>query len=1323
MFNIKKVLVSIIILTALNVHSQNISEIQIEINDIKNLPYSIAGAKIELNEALASEYINYNIQNQQLSSIFNQFRVNKFMPAYTAAYRPDATEKINTELLSKLKKIYSVTCTNCDLELLKNAITNYANTESSGLGSVRIGHLFFTGHTPNDYSLQYAPVSTDSYFNEPGTWQWHLDKIDAKNAWDLSKCSTNVRIAVIDEGFDTNHPELIGKINSITSINTFQNHGTSTAQLAAGNTNNGTGLASIGYNAKLDLYAQSRYSLDDILNAAMNGSRIISNSYTKGVIFDQIDQEVINQATSLGAFVIFAAGNGLSGPIAIDPDIPQYPASYDNVFSVSGVWADDAHRYQGTPIAADNSTQCHNTKVDICAPSYHIWKAAYQTISPNTGNTYTHSYAWGDGTSFAAPIVAGTVALMLDVNPCLTPKEIEAILKQSADDISNVADNYKYAGKLGAGRLNAFKAVSLAKDWGKTDFTVRNGDNVYWANTNKFYKNIYVKSGGTLTLNATELYMGLNGRIIVEKGARLIVSNNSVISSHPESSYLSCYTNSYRWQGIQIEGQPKLDQNPTSNQGLINVSKSVIQDAIDAISTLGTDVNGNLVWSKTGGGIIMTHNATFTNNKRHIQIMSYHRPLVNGAELNNLSTFNNTYFETYETRFTNTNTPQKMFTNWDTKGIEVNACTFQNSNNGFNANKTLADRGTGIYTVDASMKIQNQLNGSASTPTVFYDLQIGIDDYHGINSPLNGHIIKKNLFVRNIYGIQQTNANSSKIYRNNFKLEFNSKYPTYTKAGYWGIQSGGFQISENLFENNSGYTSAEIGSAMKSSSANGNAKYALNTHNKSRIGGQAESNNKDLQYYCNIHNNSTFYGLALNANSFASLPSFGDCSPPQRYYRLNAFNTNSGDIINTLFGSPDYLVKSLTSNPDPIAPKSINMNYLTCANATDYGCSALEAPEPNGWVGIPTKKPIYDGKKSMVIGKKDLLNSGNTSALMGLISQGSIIPANDLYNALMQYSPYLSDAALINMLQTSQHLSEAQIVDILLINSPLTNSVNNALTYRSFSQDAIDHIAAQQTGTSARRNLEDEIAFESREVNELRFDLINYYLDASLNDSLHNYSDSTILLLQNETDEYSLKQLVSIYIHTGLLTLAANKLALINQTDNIENTHFVTLMNIYIDLKSNEKNVFQLSESQEALIRTIAASNTNVAYNAQAILNLVFNEYHVERPKYIVETGLGKTASAFHAEEKAKNNNAQALKVYPNPTTNVLNIEYVCNKEFTKNTLQISNIAGVHIKSIVLNSITGNETIDVSNLSSGVYFITLKSKNETISKQKFVIIK
>jgi len=132
-----------------------------------------------------------------------------------------------------------------------------------------------------------------------------------------------------------------------------------------------------------------------------------------------------------------------------------YPAAYSNVFSVTSVGPSNNHE---RIIGNSATTHQHNNTVDLSAPGYDV------AISSASGWYLTNS-----GTSFAAPQVTGTIALMFAVNPCLSQANIEYILKASSFNIDNI--NPLYAGKLGAGRLDAAAAVLMAQNWSSISVT------------------------------------------------------------------------------------------------------------------------------------------------------------------------------------------------------------------------------------------------------------------------------------------------------------------------------------------------------------------------------------------------------------------------------------------------------------------------------------------------------------------------------------------------------------------------------------------------------------------------------------------------------------------------------------------------------------------------------------------------------------------------------------------------------------------------------------------------------------------------------------
>ena len=297
----------------------------------------------------------------------------------------------------------------------------------SDLKGIEYGPTYETLSLPNDYSLLY-------------TTNWALNLINAETAWTYTTGNPTLNVAVSDQNYYTTHEELNGKINYYDNTNTAtRTHGTAVANIIAGNTNNAIGNSSIGYNTTLSLY---RMNYNDMLVATYAGAKVINLSWTSGCNFNTYAQQAIDEVYNNGTFLVASAGNGTTCGGANNL---VYPASYNHVFSVTSIGSqDNIERTIGNP----NTRHQTNASVDICAPGYDV------PISSAPGWYLTNS-----GTSFAAPFVTGTVALMLSINPNLTNQEIDSILRLTATNIDLLNPNY--VGKIGSGRLNSGLAVQL----------------------------------------------------------------------------------------------------------------------------------------------------------------------------------------------------------------------------------------------------------------------------------------------------------------------------------------------------------------------------------------------------------------------------------------------------------------------------------------------------------------------------------------------------------------------------------------------------------------------------------------------------------------------------------------------------------------------------------------------------------------------------------------------------------------------------------------------------------------------------------------------
>jgi subtilisin family serine protease len=327
--------------------------------------------------------------------------------------------------------------------------------------------------------VEYAePVPYNSYSFQPNDMQsnstggqWGLWKINAREAWDLSKGDSTITVAIIDDGVSMFHPDLYGNVwrnpgeiagNNIDDDNngyvddiygwdagnndnnpvhpsTNFTHGTHVGGIAGAVTNNMRGVASIGYNisiipVKCTFDNQSSTTAipqgyAGITYAANAGADIINCSWS-GSGFSQTAQTVINYATSRGSIVVAAASNNGVNQI-------RYPAAYDGVIAVASSDINDRK----------SNFSNYGTWVDVTAPGSRI----RSTIA--AGN----SYATFDGTSMASPMVAGLLGLMKSHNPNLTNVQLEQCLLDNADDIDGL--NTAFAGFLGSGRINAEKSM------------------------------------------------------------------------------------------------------------------------------------------------------------------------------------------------------------------------------------------------------------------------------------------------------------------------------------------------------------------------------------------------------------------------------------------------------------------------------------------------------------------------------------------------------------------------------------------------------------------------------------------------------------------------------------------------------------------------------------------------------------------------------------------------------------------------------------------------------------------------------------------------
>ena len=284
--------------------------------------------------------------------------------------------------------------------------------------------------------------------------QWYLPKVKAPQAWDITQGDENILIQIMDFGIGP-HDDIENKVVNYGRPYSG-NHGVSVAGVAGAETDNNFGIASLGWETMLvdasfeeyfiPFYFNESYDTDsewyaDIINCSF--FTIFCYSVSGGVCVDYESYNIpevevaVADAIDNGRIIVAAAGNPPSQYQRDSVPYTAWPAAYPGVIAVSATNASDEFP----------SGYNYGNFVDLGAPSIGI-----RTLDNN------NNYHSPDGTSFGAPLVSATIALMLSLNPTLTPDLVRTILQESADKVPGMGGQY-YTQQYGYGRLNSYQAL------------------------------------------------------------------------------------------------------------------------------------------------------------------------------------------------------------------------------------------------------------------------------------------------------------------------------------------------------------------------------------------------------------------------------------------------------------------------------------------------------------------------------------------------------------------------------------------------------------------------------------------------------------------------------------------------------------------------------------------------------------------------------------------------------------------------------------------------------------------------------------------------
>jgi serine protease len=325
--------------------------------------------------------------------------------------------------------------------------------------------------------------------------QWHYRNINLPLAWDVTTGSSEVIVAVIDTGVLLSHPDLDGQLvpgyDFISSASRARDgngiddnpndegdgaaagassfHGTHVAGTIAAETDNSQGVAGVAWNARimpLRVLGVNGGTTYDVIQAVRFAAGLSNDSgrlpARRADIINlslgsedssQSEQDTFNQARAAGVIIIAAAGNEST-------TVPSYPAAYNGVISVSATTISNTLAgYSNRGSTIDVAAPGGNNGTDVNGDGFG--DGVVSTIGQEASSgPIQFRYSSLNGTSMAAPHVAGVAALMKAVHRNLTPAEFDAAITSG-----RITDDLGAAGRddsFGFGLINAQKAIAEA---------------------------------------------------------------------------------------------------------------------------------------------------------------------------------------------------------------------------------------------------------------------------------------------------------------------------------------------------------------------------------------------------------------------------------------------------------------------------------------------------------------------------------------------------------------------------------------------------------------------------------------------------------------------------------------------------------------------------------------------------------------------------------------------------------------------------------------------------------------------------------------------
>ncbi len=819
--------------------------------------------------------------------------------------------------------------------------------------------------------------------------------------------------------------------------------------------------------------------------------------------------------------------------------------------------------------------------------------------------------------------------------------------------------------------------------------------------------------GNTATTSNTNIYMPKWGRILVEKGAMLIVNGARITNE--------CGTT---WMGIYAYGKGNAAQwvDPTSgidlNHGRVIISNAIIEHAEEALNNFGGDSSPN---SNTGG-IIGVSNSHFINNFRSAAFHKYKRH--DGIIfLEDLSKINGSLFDFND----NARIPfYAHISMWGTRGILIEGNEF---NNARTIDATNPSHNNGILSIDASYYFdRNEVND-------FYQgIESGVFD-QGQLYPIR---IYKNVFDRNEIGVHLMGVWGPEITYNTINIGHRQ---TIGSGSFFSLGSKlesifGFDYFKNVhtktFTAPSNIVHYTAGTEIYNTGDN-DENIHRNTYNNLKIGNDGDMTCANqindligLNYFCNINNGNTDFDFIFQANPWirkiqtgtgnnntSASNTFSDntINPVISWNHTTGGNDPVNYLNNTAAPLEDILqttwvnVLPILSPPTSCTPFYFNVARLDSSdykNLTDAELLVLKTQFASFDSAFTVFNTLY----------VQLLDGGNTESLVEEISNATIAEQLTTRADFLSISPYVTQEAL-RELGIQQIVSSAIYLEILLANPSSTNSE----TFISFLENElpnplpaymIDLVRVSwTTNQTPRFALEKNLSYTHNNLTMLKNHIVNTFL---LSDSLRS-DDSAFTWFQKVPSLRNSYKIIEYLMYHGETSTADSLLDSLAVTykmsarDSIERAAFINLYNFKKALLADSLEIDQLDSTRKATLIAIAdaADYTFPRTMARSALCFFYHICYPDTVRALPSSNGNKTIPIKKQTEKTRE-----ITVYPNPAKEYVVCYYnLVSKSNEAEMFLVSDVTGKQVYKAVLKGAHGQHIWDTRNVGNGNYIYTV----------------